>query len=430
MDHFQRQGPALYADAVPLREVAARFGTPTYVYTAATVRRHVRVLQEAMRTLDHHICYAIKANGNLALLELVRAQGCGFDAGSLGELARALMAGAPPEQIVLSGVGKRDDEIDAAIRVGVMYIGVESAAELHAVSSRAVALGRTARVAVRVNPHIDAKTHPHIATGLRDSKFGVAWDEAPAVIATARVLPGVSLVGVTCHIGSQLVELGPFAAAATRLADLVTELSAPGVRLTYVGMGGGLGIPYHHETPPSPEEYGRELVRVLAPLGLTLVLEPGRVIIGNAGVLLTRVVRVRPGAARPIAIVDAGMNDLLRPALYAAYHAVEVVELRPGAAHEVDIAGPVCESADILARARALSPFAPGDLIAIRGAGAYGFAMASSYNGRPRPAEVLCDGERALVIRDRETLAQLWQGERHLDGRAAADELPEALNLP
>ncbi|HET6344371.1 MAG TPA: diaminopimelate decarboxylase, partial [Myxococcota bacterium] len=271
---------------------------------------------------------------------------------------------------------------------------------------------------------VDAKTHPYISTGLKENKFGVPIDDAPALYAEGARHPGLEMMGVTCHIGSQITSMGPFIDAAERMARLATALAAAGAPLTHIGMGGGLGVPYHHETPPDPAVYGAALARVLKPLGLRVILEPGRVLVGNAGVLLTRVVRRKRGADRDFVILDAGMNDLMRPALYDAYHAIEPVTALAGAEAAVDVVGPVCESADTFARARPLGPVAAGDLIALRTAGAYGFVMACTYNGRPRPAEVLCDGEQALLIRSRETVADLWRGERRLDGSPVDETLP------
>lgn len=424
MDHFQRRDGWLWAEEVSLDKVAAQYGTPTYVYSRATLTRHVQVLQAGLQGLDHLICYAIKANGNLAVLELLSSLGCGLDAVSGGELSRALKAGAKGSQVILSGVGKTDTEIRAALQAGVLYICVESAEELDAVARVASELRVKAHVAVRVNPDVDAHTHPYISTGMKENKFGVPIEEAPALYAQGNAHPALQMVGVTCHIGSQIIQLEPFTDAAERMAKLCETLRKQGAPLQHVGMGGGLGVPYHAETPPDPATYGAALARILGPLKLTLVLEPGRVLVGNAGVLLTRVVRCKRGADRSFVIVDAGMNDLMRPALYEAYHAIESVAPNNNAPLPVDVVGPVCESADTFAQQRPLPALTTGDLLAIRTAGAYGMAMTSNYNARPRPAEVLCDGAEARLIRSRETVEDLWRGERHLNGSPVDDTIP------
>ncbi len=430
MDHFQVKDGLLHAEGVPLSDVAARFGTPTYVYSRATLSRHVHVLQEALGQLPHHLCYAVKANANTAILEVLASLGCSFDAVSLGELARVLAIGVPAARTIMSGVGKRDDEIEAALLAGVLYVAVESADELAAVARIGARLGLQAPVALRVNPDVDAKTHPYIATGMAKNKFGVPMALAQDLYGEALASPHLLPCGVTCHIGSQITELEPFCDAAQRMARLTESLTAMGVPLRFVGIGGGLGIPYMDETPPSPATYGAALADILGPTGLTLVLEPGRVIVGNAGILLTRVVRKKQGAERAFVLVDAGMNDLLRPALYHACHQIVAVAPQPGPLTVADVVGPVCESADTFANAATLPPVAEGDLLAIRSAGAYGFVMSSSYNGRPRAAEVLVDGERALLVRQREQLTDLWRGEYRLDGSPATTTLPAGLPEP
>jgi diaminopimelate decarboxylase len=427
MDYFQRRDGALWAEDVPLATVAASHGSPTYVYSRATIARHVAVFKDALGSLDHLLCYAVKANANLALLQVLQGLGCGFDAVSGGELWRVQKAGGRASDTIFSGVGKTDAEIAQALAAGVRYICVESAEEMWAVRDVAQQLGCRAPLAMRVNPDVDAKTHPYISTGLKENKFGVPIALAPELLAAAHASPHLQVVGVSCHIGSQITTLAPFEDAAERVAGLARHLLQAGIPLRHVGMGGGLGIPYDAETPPDPAAYGRALARILAPLGLTVLLEPGRVIVGNAGVLLTRVVRTKQHHARRFAIVDAGMNDLMRPALYGAYHGLEAVE---AAVHQratqapQDIVGPVCESADTFAKGRLLPHLQAGDLLAIRTAGAYGFAMACNYNGRCRPAEVLVDGATAHLIRDREPVAALWHGERDLHGRPFDASLP------
>jgi diaminopimelate decarboxylase len=428
VDHFQRHDGVLHAEGVALSDIAARFGTPTYVYSRATISRHVDVLGRGLHALDHLICYAVKANGNLALLQLLEGLGCGFDAVSVGELARVLKVGADPARVIVSGVGKRDDEIAAALEAGVAYICVESAEELAACAAVAETLDCTAPVSVRVNPDVDPKTHPYISTGLKENKFGVALGEARLLYQEGLRHPRLNMVGVTCHIGSQITSLAPFEDAAHIMRELAQDLRSLGVPLRYLGMGGGLGVPYVDEAPPSPERYGEALATILGPLGLTLVFEPGRVIMGNAGVLLSRVVRTKRGADRSFVVLDAGMNDLIRPALYAAHHRIEPVGAAGEPTATVDVVGPVCESADTFAKGAVLPALAPGDLVALRTAGAYGFAMASTYNGRPLPAEVLVDGEQAWLIRERGGLADLWRGERGLDGKAVGRDLPAILS--
>jgi diaminopimelate decarboxylase len=421
MDFFQRQNGVLHADGVSLETIAAQYGTPTYVYSAATLSRHVQVLKQGVSDFDHILCYAIKANGNIALLEHLRNEGCGFDAVSLGELKRAQKAGATPHQVILSGVGKRNDEIAEALAWGVLYICVESGEELQAVGDIARSMGVQARVSVRVNPDVDAHTHPYISTGLKENKFGVPIENAMEIYRQGQQHGHIQMVGVTCHIGSQITTLAPFEDAATRLATLARSLQNAGMPLKHVGMGGGLGIPYQNETPPNPATYGQALARILGPLGLTLVLEPGRVIVGNAGVLLTRVTRVKTSPSRTFVLLDAGMNDLLRPALYKAHHTLETVAAPRPTTQTVDVVGPVCESSDAFAKNTVLPTLHEGDALVMRSAGAYGFVMASTYNARLRPAEVLCVHGKAHLIRARETYPQLWLGEQHLNGSPVED---------
>lgn len=416
MDHFGYAGGTLCAEDVSLAEVAARFGTPTYVYARATLQRHVEVLRRGLGELPHRICYAVKANGNLALLQVLHRLGCNFDAVSGGELLRVGRAGAPASGTIFSGVGKSDQEIRLALQLGVLYLSVESEAELVAIGEVAREMNVVAPVSLRINPDVDAKTHPYISTGMAENKFGVPTEAVPALVRLAVAHPHLELCGLSCHIGSQITELSPFRDAARRLATQVGGVQATGVTLRHVGMGGGLGIPYNDESPPDPAAYGAALGEVLAPLQREIVLEPGRVLVGNAGVLLTRVVRCKQHGPRAFVLVDAGMNDLMRPALYQAHHRiVPVAQPAPGASDVVvDVVGPVCESADTFGRAIALPQLRPGDLLAIRSAGAYGSVMASNYNGRPRPAEVLCDGARVQLVGRREAPEELWRLEADL----------------
>jgi diaminopimelate decarboxylase len=422
VNHFRRLRGALHAERVPLARLAALHGTPLFVYSTATLTRHWKVLERALKGVDHLTCYALKANGNLGVLRVLARLGAGFDIVSGGELFRVLKAGGDPRKVVFSGVGKRDDELAFALEAGVKVLDVESGAELGRVSVIARRLGVRAPIALRVNPDVDARTHPYISTGLRENKFGVPVEEARRLYALAAKDPALEIRGVACHIGSQITTLRPFLDAVARLRALARELGKAGVRLHHLDVGGGLGIPYGDEAPPAPEEYGRALKRALRGFDGQLLLEPGRLLVGNAGILLTRVLYLKRNGKKAFAVVDAAMNDLLRPSLYGAEHAVEPVDApRRGAGQLVcDVVGPVCESTDFLAKARRLPEPQPGDLLAIRTAGAYGFAMSSNYNARPRAAEVLVDRDRARLVRRRETYADLVRGE---DAEAPAERL-------
>ena len=413
MNHFQRRGGDLYCEDVPLAELAGEVGTPAYVYSTATLQRHARVFRAALRGLDHLACFAVKALPNLAVLSLLSKEGFGFDIVSGGELFRALKAGADVKRIVFSGVGKRPDELDAALEAGILQFNCESEEELAQLSEAALRRKTRARIAVRVNPDVNARTHPYIATALSTSKFGVPASRIRAAYRKAAALSGLQIVGVACHIGSQIAEVKPFVEAALKVRALVETLRADGHPIERLDMGGGLGVPYGHEkAPASPREYGEALSKALRGLDVQVMFEPGRLLVANAGVLLTRVLlRKRGAGARRFVVVDAAMNDLLRPALYGAHHEIEPVG-RPRAPSElVDVVGPVCESADVLAKRRRLPTLATGDLVVLRSAGAYGMAMASQYNARPRPAEVLVDGRSWRIVRQRESLADLTRGE-------------------
>ncbi|MBL6749091.1 MAG: diaminopimelate decarboxylase [Nevskia sp.] len=414
MDHFNERNGELFAEDVPLAAIAARFGTPTYVYSRATLSRHYRAFDDALAGIDHGICYAVKANSNLAVLQVLARLGAGFDIVSGGELARVLRAGGDPAKVVFSGVGKSGPEIERALDAGIACFNVESEAELLRLDRIAAARRRRARIALRVNPDVDARTHPYISTGLKENKFGVDVVQAERLYGLARTLPGIEVHGVASHIGSQLCELEPFLDALDRVLALVGRLEAQGLKLHHIDVGGGLGVRYHDEQPPAPAQWAGALRTRLDGRGLTVFAEPGRAIAGNAGVLLTRVELLKPapdGDGKNFAIVDAAMNDLIRPAFYDAWHAV--LPLRPRtdrAARVWDIVGPVCETGDWLARARALA-LEEGDCLAIRTAGAYGFVMSSNYNSRVRAAEVLVDGSAMHLVRARETLDDLWRGE-------------------
>ncbi len=414
MDHFEYRDGALCAERVPLSAIAAAHGTPTYVYSRATLERHYRAFDDALNGLEHRVCYAVKANSNLAVLQVLARLGAGFDIVSGGELQRVLKAGGDPAKIVFSGVGKTAAEIALALTVGIHCFNVESEAELHRLSALAATHGKHARIAFRVNPDVDAKTHPYISTGLKENKFGVDIAEAERLYQLAATLPGLAIDGVACHIGSQLLEIAPFLDALDRVLALVDRLAARGIVLHHLDVGGGLGVRYDDEAPPSPLEWATALKAKLTGRKLIVMTEPGRAIAGNAGVLLTRVELLKPGAHKNFAIIDAAMNDLIRPSFYDAWHAVLPAAPRTDVeAKTWDLVGPVCETGDWLARDRELA-LAEGDLLAFRTAGAYGFTMSSNYNSRGRAAEVLVDGDAMHLVRARESFDDLVQNERLL----------------
>ncbi len=415
MDHFEYRDGVLYGEEVPLMRVAEAVGTPCYVYSKATLARHFRAYTEALGSHPHLICYAVKANSNLAVLGLLARLGAGFDIVSGGELERVLAAGGDPAKVVFSGVAKQEGEMARALEAGIKCFNVESRPELERLNAVAERLGKVAPVSLRVNPDVDAGTHPYISTGLKDNKFGIPVEEAVSVYELAARLPAVKVVGLDCHIGSQLTELAPFLDALDRLLVLLERLRERGITIEHLDLGGGLGVPYRGERPPQPFDYAASLLERLARwkhgAGLTLLFEPGRSIAANAGVLLTRVEYLKPGETKNFAIVDAGMNDLIRPSLYQAWQAIIPVDtrtLRESAVY--DVVGPVCETGDFLGKERELA-IGPGDLLAVRSAGAYGFVMASNYNSRPRPAEVMVDGDAFHIVRRRESVASLWAGE-------------------
>ncbi|WP_371055023.1 diaminopimelate decarboxylase [Rhodosalinus sp. K401] len=405
MDHFLYRDGALHAEDVPVAEIAARVGTPFYLYSAATLARHYRLFDEALEGLDHLVCFAVKAASNLAILKLLGDMGAGMDVVSGGEYARARAAGVPGERIVFSGVGKTREEMAQALAGGVRQFNVESEPEMRALSAVATQMGRTAPITVRVNPDVDARTHAKIATGKAENKFGVPISRAREVYAEAAALPGIEVVGIDVHIGSQLTELAPFEAAYAKVAELTELLRADGHDIRRLDLGGGLGIPYERSNaaPPLPTEYGAMIKRTVGHLGCEVEIEPGRLIAGNAGILVSRVIYVKSGEGRDFLILDAAMNDLIRPAMYDAWHEiVPVVEPAPGVAQaRFDVVGPVCETGDTFARERMLPPLAEGDLVAFRSAGAYGAVMASEYNTRPLIPEVLVRGDHVAVIRAR-----------------------------
>jgi len=414
VNHFRRRRGELHAEEIPIAELARDHGTPLWVYSTATLSRHWKVLERSLRGLRHQTCFAVKANGNLAVLSLLARLGAGFDIVSGGELYRVLKAGGDPRKVIFSGVGKREDEIAFALEVGVRVLDVESAEELARVSIVARRMRVRAPVALRVNPDVDAGTHPYISTGLRENKFGVPVAEALRLYALAARDPALRVTGAAMHIGSQITELGPFVDAIGRMRGLVRELERKGIAVGHLDVGGGLGIPYAAgaDDPPSPADYGAAVKRALSGFRGEVLLEPGRVLVGNAGVLVTRVLYRKRNGRRRFVVVDAAMNDLVRPALYGAHHEVEPVGRPRGEPVACDVVGPVCESSDFLARRRLLPEPEPGDLLVVRSTGAYGFTMSSNYNARPRGAEVLVDGDRALLARRRETYLDLVRGER------------------
>lgn len=411
MDHFEYRDNRLYAEDVAVADIAAVVGTPCYIYSRATIERHWHAFDQAFGAHPHLICYAVKANSNLAVLNSLARLGSAFDIVSVGELERVLVAGGDPGKVVFSGVGKRRDELERALEVGIRCFNVESEAELAMLMQVAAAQGRRAPVSLRVNPDVDADTHPYISTGLKQNKFGIDVARALAVYQRAAASPHLEIVGVDCHIGSQLTRLAPFVDALDRVLALVARLEAQGVRIRHIDVGGGLGIRYRDEEPPLPAEYAVALFERLQGRPYELLLEPGRALVGNAGILVTRIELLKQGADKNFAVVDAAMNDLLRPALYSAWQAIIPVEA--GGAGEpslYDVVGPVCETGDFLGKDRALS-VAAGDLLAVRSAGAYGFSMSSNYNSRPRAAEVMVDGAQFQVVRRRETVMELYAGE-------------------
>jgi diaminopimelate decarboxylase len=411
MDHFRYRGGELHVEDVPLREIAQQYGTPCYVYSRAALEHHWHAFDDAFGAHPHLVCFAVKANSNLAVLNVLARLGSGFDIVSVGELERVLAAGGNPARILFSGVGKQVHEMRRALEVGIRCFNVESAAELERLNAVASKLGTTAPVALRVNPDVDAQTHPYISTGLRENKFGVAIEDAPALYRRAQDLPHIRISGVDCHIGSQLTQLGPFLDALDRVLLLVERLGADGITLDHLDLGGGLGVRYREETPPEPGDYAAALLEKLGDSPFEIFVEPGRAIAANAGVLLTRVEYLKHSEAKDFAVIDAAMNDLIRPSLYQAWQGIDTVDEQPAGARGVyDLVGPICETGDFLGKQRSLT-LCEGSLLAVRSAGAYGFTMASNYNSRPRAAELMVDGKQVHLVRRRETLAELFAGE-------------------
>lgn len=411
MHHFHYIKDELYCEDVPVTTVAEKVGTPFYLYSHATLRQHFKAFDGAFSGMKHLTCFSMKSNSNMAILRLFSSLGGGVDIVSGGELYRALKAGVEPAKIVYSGVGKGVADLEYALRSGILMFNAESAQEILKLNEVAERIGKRARVAIRVNPDVDPKTHPYISTGLKENKFGIDIDEALEQYSVAASLNGLHVAGVSCHIGSQLTEVSPFLDALRKLMRLIGRLREMGISIGYLDLGGGLGITYDREDPPHPEEYAREIQSELGTSDLTLILEPGRVIVGNAGVLVTRVLYTKPTKEKMFFVVDAAMNDLMRPSLYNSYHAIQPVK---GSGREkvmADIVGPICESGDFLAKGREVERFDPGDLMSVMSAGAYGFSMSSTYNSRPKICEVMVKGDRFYIIRERERFEDLIRGE-------------------
>ena len=414
MDYFNYQNDELYVEDVSVQDIVYQHGSPCYIYSRATLERHWWAFDDAFGEQNHLICYAVKANSNIAILNLLARLGSGFDIVSLGELERVIAAGGDPKKIVFSGVGKREDEILAALKMGIRCFNVEVSGELDRIDILAEQLGVIAPVSFRVNPDVDAKTHPYISTGLKENKFGIDFSQALSEYRRATAMPNVEVVGIDCHIGSQLTESRPFLDALDKVLELVNALAAEGIHLHHIDLGGGLGICYKDEQPPEPADYIQAILARLGKHPYEILLEPGRAIVGNAGILVTQVEYLKTTPHKNFAIVDAAMNDLVRPALYDAWQSIIPVTKQSDAPElHWDIVGPVCETGDFLGKDRVLA-IKQGDLLAIRSSGAYGFSMSSNYNSRPRVPEIMVDGAKVRVIRDRERISHLWAGEHLL----------------
>ena len=412
MNHFHYLQNALYCEDVPVSKIARDVGTPVYIYSDATLRRHFDVFDSAFKGVKHLTCFSMKSNSNGAVLNVFSRQGGGVDIVSGGELFRALKAGVDPGKIVYSGVGKREEELVYALESGILIFNVESAQEMHQLNRVAERMGKKAKIALRVNPDVDPKTHPYISTGLKENKFGVNIKDAVEQYSVASGLKGLQVAGVSCHIGSQLTSISPFVDALKKLKDLIEQLTRLGMRIDYLDLGGGLGITYDNESPPPPKEYAAAIRAELGETGLTLILEPGRVLVGNAGILVAEVIYCKSNEDKNFFVVDAAMNDLMRPSLYNSYHEIRPVQVTGRKKVKADIVGPICESGDFLAKNREVAAFEPGELLAVMSAGAYGFSMSSTYNSRPRACEVMVKGDRFSVIREREKMEDLIRGEK------------------
>ncbi|MDH5483918.1 MAG: diaminopimelate decarboxylase [Gammaproteobacteria bacterium] len=413
MDYFEYKNGRLHAEDVDLAAIATEYGTPAYVYSRATLERHWQAFDDALGDQPHLVCYAVKANSSLAVLNVLARLGSGFDIVSAGELERVLRAGGEPGKVVFSGVGKKPDEMRRALEVGIRCFNVESEAELEVLDRIAAECGKVAPVSIRVNPDVDAQTHPYISTGLKENKFGIAHDQALAVYEKAAAMNNIRLEGIDCHIGSQLTQVAPFEDALKRVLSLIDQLAERGITLHHIDLGGGLGIRYRDETPPTPAEQAAALVKLLVGRELEILIEPGRAIAGNAGVLLTEVLYLKHTEQKNFAIIDAAMNDLMRPALYSAWQAIVPLQEKTGEAVLYDLVGPVCETGDFLGKDRELV-LQQGDFLAVRSSGAYGFSMSSNYNTRARAVELMVDGSKVHVIRQRETLDHMLEGEQLL----------------
>ena len=431
MHFFKYRGKSFYAESVAIEKIAKECGTPVYIYSQKTLKRHFNAYDKAFAGAPHLICYSVKANSNLAVLKTFVDEGSGFDIVSGGELYRALKAGADASKIVYSGVGKREDEIEYAIKSRILMFNVESPEELRLIDSVAGRLRRKAGIAIRVNPNVDPKTHPYISTGLKKNKFGIETEQAVSEYLYAKDhLKNVVPMGIDCHIGSQITEIGPFTDALKKTTDLLATLRAEGIDIKYIDMGGGLGITYDTEEPPLSSKYGEAVMAATKGLGVTLVFEPGRSMVGNAGVLVTKVLYTKKGSEKNFIIVDAAMNDLARPSLYGAYHAIKAVRATSKEEETADVVGPICESGDFLAKDRLLPKVKAGDLLAVMSAGAYGFTMSSNYNTRPRAAEVMATGDDFFVIRKRESVSDLVRGESMAGTGAPKKAAPKKKPVP
>lgn len=414
MDHFNYQNDELYAENLKVSDLVREFGSPLYIYSKATLTRHMQAFETALQGRRHLICYAVKANANLSLLALMRVLGAGFDVVSEGELRRVLKVGADPQKVIFSGVGKTRAELEFAVRSGIGCINIESEPELTLLSQVCADLKLPVKAALRVNPDVDAKTHPSISTGLKSNKFGIPMEQALALYQRMAADPYITVSGIDCHIGSQMTSGAPIAEATEKLLTLYSELEAAGIQIDHIDIGGGLGVTYSDETPPSPYEYMAAVLQRVGDRDVAIYVEPGRAMVANAGILATRVIYIKKTAAKNFCIVDAGMNDLIRPALYNSWMNIIECVRRPGERELYDVVGPICESDDFLGKDRKLN-VAAGDILVVRGAGAYGFSMASNYNARRLPCEILVDGDQAVVIRRRQDFEDLWWEEVLLD---------------
>ena len=414
MDYFNYRENELFAEDIAVQDIVKKYGSPCYIYSRATLERHWHAFDKAFQDHSHLICYAVKANSNIGLLNLLARLGSGFDIVSIGELERVIAAGGDPKKVVFSGIGKREDEILTALKIGIRCFNIEVRDELDRINHLAKLLGVIAPVSFRVNPNVDAKTHPYISTGLKENKFGIDIDQALTEYRRAATMPNINIIGIDCHIGSQLTETEPFLDALDKLLELVSALKADNINLHHLDLGGGLGIRYNTETPPKPADYIELILERLGATDFEILLEPGRAIVGNAGILVTQIEYLKPTPHKNFAIVDAAMNDLMRPSLYSAWQEIIPIVKNSNVPEKLwDIVGPVCETGDFLGKERMLK-LAQGDLLAIRSSGAYGFSMSSNYNSRPRAPELMVDGNQVHLIRDRESLVDLWSSEHLL----------------